>query len=394
MAGAIGEDGGDTTITNGNIAPIDNGSVNSGAVYVYKRTGATWDQEAYIKAANNDLDDEFGYVVAISGDTLAVSSVIEGSNETTITNGATASADNSNAASGAVYVYKRTEFDWAQEAYIKAANGEADDRFGEAIDIFGNTLVVGVPAEDSNETTITNGTTASADNSTVQSGAVYVYKRTDATWAQEAYIKAPNADSGDLFGSSVAYTWENGLMAPLVVGSPEEDSNQTTITNGETASADDSSTESGAVYVFVRADGTNWSQQAYLKAPNNGSSDRFGSKVEVSGQNIVVGAIGEDSNQTTITDGNTASINNDSSGSGAVYVFHRIGTTWDLETYIKAANNDASDNFGDAVAISGETVVVGAPRESSNQNTITNGDTANSDNSVQWSGAVYVYLRE
>ena len=70
-------------------------------------TGGNWAQEAYIKALNNDANDRFGFSVSLDGDTLAVGASSEDSNQTTITNGATASPDNSNADSGSVYVYKR-----------------------------------------------------------------------------------------------------------------------------------------------------------------------------------------------------------------------------------------------------------------------------------------------
>ncbi|HIO83289.1 MAG TPA: hypothetical protein EYG61_04605, partial [Deltaproteobacteria bacterium] len=128
-----------------------------------------------IKAVNNDAGDYFGYSVSISGDTLAVGAWGEDSNQTTITNGTTASSDNSSSNSGAVYVYKRTGTSWAQVAYIKAANNDASDFFGSSVSISGDTLAVGASQEDSNQTTITNGTSASSDNSSSDSGAVYVY---------------------------------------------------------------------------------------------------------------------------------------------------------------------------------------------------------------------------
>ena len=102
----------------------------------------------------------------------------EDSNQTTITNGTTASADNTNAVAGAVYVYKRSGSTWAQEAYIKAANNDTFDNFGYSVSLDQDTLAVGALKEDSNQTTITNGTTASADDTNTDAGAVYVYKRT------------------------------------------------------------------------------------------------------------------------------------------------------------------------------------------------------------------------
>ena len=96
----------------------------------------------------------------MSGDTLAVGAQGEDSNQTTITNGATASGDNSNGNSGAVYIYKRTGSVWTQEAYIKAANNDVNDNFGVSISLSGDTLSVGAHTEDSNQSTITNGATS------------------------------------------------------------------------------------------------------------------------------------------------------------------------------------------------------------------------------------------
>jgi len=140
-------------------------------------TARVWEQEAYVKASNNGASDGFSYSVALDGGTLAVAAYGEDSNQTTITNdNSTASSNNSNADSGAVYVYKRTGTTWAQEAYIKASNNGVVDRFGYEVALDGDTLVVGASDEDSNQTTITNdNSTASSNNSNTDSGAAYVY---------------------------------------------------------------------------------------------------------------------------------------------------------------------------------------------------------------------------
>ena len=347
----------------------------------------TWAQEAYLKTPNAETTDFFGYSVAVDGDTVVVGTYQEDSNQTTITNGTTASSDNSATDAGAAYVFKRTGTTWTQEAYLKAPNAEASDLFGDPLAVNGDTVVVGVSFEDSNQTTITNGTTASSDNSALSAGAAYVFKRTGTTWAQEAYLKATNAEATDSFGISVAVEGDT-----VVIGAWGEDSNQTTITNGTTASADNSALSAGAAYVFKRT-GTTWAQEAYLKAPNAESDDRFGISVAVEGDTVVVGAYLEDSNQTTITNGTTASSDNSASGAGAAYVFKRTGTTWAQEAYLKAPNAEALDNFGNSVALSGNTAVVGAHYEDSNQTTITNGTTASADNSASESGAAYVFIR-
>jgi len=347
----------------------------------------SWFAQAYIKAPNSDSGDWFGEVVAASGDTVVVGARGEASNQNTITNGTGASADNSSGYNGAVYVFRRTGGVWAQEAYLKTPNPSFTIQLGFSVAISGDTIVAGAPYEKSNQTTITNGSTASSDTSASAAGAAYVFKRTGTTWVQEAYLKAPNAETQDQFGISVAISGDT-----IVVGANQEDSNQATITNGTTASGNNSTSNSGAAYVFKRT-GSTWVHEAYLKAPNPEANDEFGASVAISGNTIVVGAPYEDSNQTTITNGASASSNNSANNSGAAYVFKRSGATWAHEAYLKAPNADADDTFGSSVAISGDTVVVGSFDEDSNQNAITNGTTASSNNSAASAGAAYVYKR-
>ena len=209
--------------------------------------------------------------------------------------------------------------------------------------------------------------------------------RSGSSWSHQAYLKAPNAEANDNFGTSVAISGDT-----IVVGAKDEDSSQTTITNGSTASADNSATSAGAAYVFVRS-GSSWSHQAYLKAPNAGATDFFGTSVAISGDTIVVGADEEDSSQTSITSGITVTDNNAAIGAGAAYVFVRSGTSWSHQAYLKAPNAEANDEFGIRVAISGDTIVVGAEEEDSNQTTLTNGSTVSSDNSAADAGAAYVF---
>jgi hypothetical protein len=398
VVGAYLEDSNQTTITNADgSASSDNSAANSGAVYVFKRDGSgNWIQDAYLKASNAQANDRFGWSVAISGSTIVVGANQEDSNQTTITNDdGTASTDNSATEAGAVYVFKRdANGDWIQDAYLKASNAEANDRFGYSVAISGSTIVVGAYLEDSNQTTITNADgSASSDNSAANSGAVYVFKRdANGDWIQDAYLKASNAQANDRFGWSVAISGST-----IVVGANQEDSNQTTITNDDgTASTDNSATAAGAVYVFKRDANGDWIQDAYLKASNAEANDYFGSSVAISGSTIVVGAIDEDSSQTTITntDGQPGlPDNNSASGAGAVYVFKRDGNgDWIQDAYLKASNAEGGDQFGYSVAISGSTIVVGAFLEDSNQTTITNADgTASSDNSASNSGAAYVF---
>jgi hypothetical protein len=374
VVGAPNEDS-NTTGVNGNQA--DNSAGGSGAVYVFVRDGAIWSQQAYLKASNSDATDQFGGSVAVSGDTLVVGARNEASSATGIDGSQT---DNSALYSGAAYVFVRNGTNWSQEAYLKASNTGGGgpgtgDFFGHSVAVFDDTVVVGAYNEASNTTGV-NGN--QADNSAGGSGAVYVFVRDGAIWSQQAYLKASNSDASDHFGGSVAVSGDT-----VIVGAFAETSNATGVNGNQ---VNNSILQSGAAYVFVR-NGTNWSQEAYLKASNSEREDYFGHSVAVSGDTVVVGAYGEDSYAKGV-DGNQS--DNSLFSAGSAYVFVRDGINWRQEAYLKASNTGGSDFFGYSVAISGDTVVIGASNESSNATGV---DGNQADNSALYSGAAYVFVR-
>jgi hypothetical protein len=265
--------------------------------------------------------------------------------------------------------------------YLKASNTEANDDFGSVLSLSGDTLVVGASYEDSSATGVDGD---QADNSAADSGAVYVFVRNGGVWSQQAYLKASNTDAGDGFGYAVAISGDT-----LVVGAPNEASNAIGV-NGDQTNND--SRFAGAAYVFTRSEGI-WSQQAYLKASNTEPSDwlmywdLFGWAVSIHGDTIVVGAVGESSKAQGVNGDQT---NNATPQAGAAYVFTRSGTTWSQQAYLKASNTEKLDQFGDAVTLFEDTLVIGAGYEDSNATGI-NGDQAN--NLASASGAVYVFTR-
>jgi len=289
----------------------DNSATNAGAVYVFTRAGSTWSQQAYLKASNTDVGDEFGWAVALSADgsTLAVGAYLEDSNAM----GAGGDqANNSASQAGAVYVFTRAGSMWSQQAYLKASNTGAGDYFGYAIALSadGSTLAVAALFEDSNATGVGGD---QANNSASQAGAVYVFTRAGSTWSQQAYVKASNTGASDRFGWAVALSADGSTLA---VGAYLEASNAMGAGGDQ---ADNSASAAGAVYVFTRA-GSTWSQQAYLKASNTGAGDRFGEAVALSadGSTLAVGAFGEDSNAMGVG-GDQA--NNGATDAGAIYVY-------------------------------------------------------------------------
>jgi len=368
----VGADWEKSNATGVNGDQANDGAPYSGAVYVFVRSGTNWIQQAYLKASNTETDDQFGWSVAISGDTLVVGAIGDSSNAT----GVAGDQNNNNAiASGAAYVFVRNGTNWSQQAYLKASNTEAFDLFGDSVAISGDALVVGASEEDSNATGA-NGN--QSNNNALTSGAAYVFGRNGTNWSQQAYLKASNTGVNDQFGGSVAASGEM-----VIVGATGEDSNATGVNGNQ---GDNTALTSGAAYVFVRS-GTNWTQQAYLKASNTGGSDWFGYSVAASGDTVVVGALQEDSNATGVN-GNQG--NNTAANSGAAYVFVRSGTTWTQQAFLKASNTGTGDQFGSSVAVSGDVAVVGAYAEDSNATGV-NGN--QSDNSATDSGAAYVFVR-
>ncbi|MDD2598712.1 MAG: FG-GAP repeat protein [Kiritimatiellae bacterium] len=279
-------------------------------------------------------------------------------------------------------------------SYLKPTNTTAGSRLGFSVAVNGDTAIVGAPLEDG----------VAAD-----SGAAYIFVKTNGVWSQQAYLKAGTIGWGHLFGYSVDISGETAI-----VGVPMENGN---------------AYQSGAAYVFVREDGV-WSQQAYLKASNKDYQDQFGNCVAISGDSVIIGALFEDggggnagaayvftrsagvwSQQAHLKASNagfgdcfgvSVDIDGDvavvgacyeddlANDSGAAYVFTRSAGIWSQQAFLKATNAGASDYFGIGVAIDGDSVIVGASGEDSNATDV-DGDPAN--NSAVNSGAAYIFAR-
>lgn len=296
------------------------GIASTGAVYLFRSDGASWWQQAYIKASNPDRLDHFGEAVALSsdGNTLAVGTTKEDSAATGIDGD---QHDNSVNEAGAVYIFRFKGDSWFQQAYVKASNTDANrtpfgDKFGVHVALSGDghTLVVGADRESSDAT----GVGGDQHNDLAEkAGAVYVFRFDGAHWSQQAYIKASNTGEFDGFGRAFALNDDGDT---LVVGAFNEGS----AANGIGGDQTDSSCGAGAAYLF-RFDGNAWTQRAYIKAPNNNcggvlGGDHFGHSVTLSsdGEILAIGAILEDGDATGIGGDQT---DNSAIDSGAVYLY-------------------------------------------------------------------------
>lgn len=292
--------------------------------------------------------------------------------------------------SGAVYVYRNYAGYWVQDAYIKASNTDALDEFGTSLAFSedGSVLAVAAPYEDS--LSPLNGDPT--DNSGSNVGAVYVYRHDNSSgWRFEAYIKAPNVGSGDLFGLGLAVS---GSGTVLAVGAIGEDSGERGLSG---SGADESASMAGAVYIY-RYDRGEWRFTDYIKATNAAAGDGFGASVALSwdGRRLAVGAPGEDSSATGVG-GDSSSDAADQSG--AAYIYRFTCREWALESYIKATNTRGrmgsemeGEQFGTAVALSedGDVLVVGAPYERGDGTGV---DPVSTNLNTNHAGAAYVYRR-
>ncbi|MDH5692042.1 MAG: FG-GAP repeat protein, partial [Gammaproteobacteria bacterium] len=370
--------------------PGDNDAIDSGAVYVFTRDNGAWNQQAYIKASNTATYALFGISVALSadGNTLAVGSQYEKSSANSIIHSATADPDVGLAyLSGAVYTFVRNSSQWNQQAYIKASNSGPSDQFGSSVALSsdGNTLAVGAIGEDSATKQIINSGNYPTDSLASHAGAVYVYNRVEGLWSKRAYIKASNAEKSDVFGFSVSLSGDGKILA---VGAPGEGSLLSTDTENNDSS------NVGAAYIY-RLGASGWGQETYLKASNPNTLFGFGLPLQLSrnGNALLVGSWREASRTKGVNLGEEFEPGNYVSGSvGAGYLFKSTLNTWKQQAYIKASNSEEGDYFSVALSINSDAtiIVMGASGEDSASKST---DTAldQSDNSLDASGAVYLY---
>jgi hypothetical protein len=229
--------------------------------------------------------------------------------------------------------------------YIKSPNVDPFDLFGSAVALSadGLTLAVAAMTEGSDATDIATDVDSSQNNDASNSGAVYIYSRTNGSWELESYIKASQSTTDYLFGLGMALSSDGNTLAVSAMG---DDS--------------DPQTSAGAVYVYTREAGV-WSESAFLKAGvANGTAD-FGHTLAMSGDgmHLAVGSLGPAiSSDVSPLDVCTAT-------AGAVYVFARELDAWTETGLITASNKAGGDCFGRSLAFDqlGSLLVVGAPFE-------------------------------
>lgn len=303
------EDGSGTGI---NPQYADEYAQNSGAAYLFSRTGSSWAQLGYVKASNTTAAAQFGNSLAIdqTGDTFAVGSAQEEGQSTGVNGNQLAKGVT---ASGAVYVFRRAGQTWSQEAYVKASNTASESYFGTAISLSndGAMLAVGSPMEASAARGV-NGRRNGPQQ--LLSGAAYVFTRTGSTWTQEAHIKAATPGFDQRFGARLTLA---GSRNAMLVSEPQESSDPGAPDGGFSSTF----LWSGAVHLFRRGD-AGWEASDLMKAVNARSQGGFGSSLAIShdGRSF---AIGQNLDESSATGLNGDPFDNLAPTSGCVFFYRQ-----------------------------------------------------------------------
>jgi nucleoside-specific outer membrane channel protein Tsx len=210
------------------------GGDHSGSAYIFVRDDDGWSELVKLTAEDAVANDEFGTSVSVSGDTAIIGAF---------------GHDGVGSNSGSAYVFHRDEDGWSQQAKLTAKDAATSDVFGISVSLSGDTAIIGAYRD---------------DDQALNSGSAYVFHREGDRWSQQAKLTASDATTSASFGYSVAVSGD-----VVIVGSRD-------------------GLPSGSAYIFVRDDGK-WSQHAKLTASDAANSDAFGHSVGVSGNTAIIG---------------------------------------------------------------------------------------------------------
>lgn len=302
-------------------------------------------------AEGGTSNDGFGAPVAAMGDRVLVGAALDDTRHGEY--------------AGSVYVFE-DDGGWRQATNLRPDDGADRDRFGAAVSVSGSRALIGA-----------NG--ADTDNGP-QSGAAYVFERTEGSWTQETVLVPDDGDRKEAFGSSVALSSDTAVIGTrdpgegdpvgtrsvyvferadgrwrhrteLRSGHPAETERfaaavacgRETVFVGATYDDTTDGYESGAVYAFDDRTGS-WKQHEILGKDDATWHAHVGAALDLAGDRLLVGAPGEPKNRKV----------------GAAYVFDRVGDSWRRRARLAAPDGDDEDRFGDAVALADDTALVGA----------------------------------
>lgn len=307
----------------------------SGAAYVFVRTGSTWAEDEKLTASDAAAFELFGHSVAIYERGGTARAVV----------GAPGNVDFS-VSTGKAYVFIRNGGGWSEQEILTASDADSDDMFGYSVAISPS----GVTPEES----ILVGAPGNDDDGSM-SGAAYVFRRNGVVWPEEEKLTASDAGPLDMYGRAVAIYLER-----LVIGSPGDD---VQCTDPLPQNCD-----SGAAYTYERDALNDWINERKLVAAEPGNEDQFGSSVAIFADVILIGAPFDD---------------DEGLDAGTAYAFARSGGQWPQEGQLLPGVLQSNDDFGRSVCLNGNVGLVGAPET----------DTACATASCD-SGSAFLFLRQ
>jgi hypothetical protein len=265
-----------------------------GVVYVFTDTRGTWSKSAELTARDGATGDNFGWALSLAGSTALIGALWHGTDK--------------DPGRGAAYVFSESGGVWSQRAELTASDAAPGDNFGSSVSLSGRTALVGAYGH--------------ATGHQAERGAAYIFQEENGIWSERAELTAADGASDDNFGCSVAVSGDTAIVGAYghLVGR-------------------------GAAYVFNQRKGV-WSKQAELSASDGAPGDNFGWSVSLAGTTAMFGAPGR-----------TVGAN---IAQGAVYAFVLSGGRWVQRAQLTASDGAGIEQFGNAVSVSDKTALIGA----------------------------------
>lgn len=279
-----------------------NGDDNRGVAYIFRRSGSDWAEEQLLIASDGAEDDQFGHAVALDGSTALI--------------GAPGSQFNFNDDQGQVYVFTQDVGGWSMQDKFNTNDMDEVNRFGSSLDVDGDTAVIGAAL--------------SVVDSNISQGLAFVFERQGGNWNQSKRLDQPlgSGDAFDFFGTSVAIDGDTLLVGASGVQAHNE-------------------IDEGIVYSYFRRDNSWLPHLSTMVIPFDESQpfDAFGTSVDLQGNTAIVGARGADTSGVS---------------KGTAYLFSLINGIWIEQARFMILAGQEFDLFGSAVALDGQTVLIGA----------------------------------
>lgn len=285
---------------------------NAGSVYVYDLVGGAWTFTKKLKASDREVGDNFGTTVAIYNKTIVVGATNEDHNST-----GTAMMNNS----GSVYVFEFGS-EWLETAKITATDRTANDRFGDAVAIYDNNIIVGSRF---------SGKDLAGSNPISFAGSAYAFRKDVAgNWVFNQKIIAPNRVATTWFGAEIALSATHAIIGAWGDDMDENDQN--------------SVVDAGAAYIYELQPNGTWLFKQKVVGDTRVENNHFGYSVGISQDNAVIGSRYEGAPESA----------------GVAYFLKYDGTNnWDVVLKTPASDATESGNFGFAAAISNDYAIVG-----------------------------------